>query len=51
MVLLQKYIIKENLSISMIDEKLAREHVSTIIFDRLEKAKSGGKDKKDAEPA
>ena len=33
------------------DEKLAREHVSTIIFDRLEKAKSGGKDKKDAEPA
>ena len=33
------------------DEKLAREHVSAIIFDRLEKAKSGGKDKKDAEPA
>ena len=33
------------------DEKLAREHVSTIIFDRLEKAKSGGKDKKDTEPA
>ena len=33
------------------DEKLAREQVNPIIFDRLEKAKSGGKDKKDAEPA
>ena len=33
------------------DEKLAREHVNPILFDRLEKAKNGGKDKADAEPA
>ena len=38
------------------DEKLAREHVSPIIFDRLDKAKSPKEDKKeekaaDAEPA
>ena len=32
------------------DEKLAREHVNPVIFARLEKAKSGGKDKQDAEP-
>jgi len=38
------------------DEKLAREHVNPIIFDRLDKAKSPKEDKKDeksadAEPA
>jgi len=35
------------------DEKLAREHVSPIIFDRLDKAKSPKEDEKaaDAEPA
>ena len=35
------------------DEKLAREHVSHIIFDRLDKAKNPKEDKKavDAEPA
>jgi len=38
------------------DEKLAREHVSSIIFDRLDKAKSPKEEKKDekaadAEPA
>jgi len=33
------------------DEKLAREHVSPIIFDRLDKAKSPKEEKKDAEPA
>ena len=35
------------------DEKLARKHVSPIIFDRLDKAKSSKEEKKDAdvEPA
>jgi len=35
------------------DEKLAKEHVSPVIFARLDKAKNSGKDKKagDAEPA
>ena len=36
------------------DEKLAREHVNPIIFDRLDKAKSPKEEKKDekaAEPA
>jgi len=35
------------------DEKLAREHVSPVIFDRLDKAKSPKEDEKaaDAEPA
>jgi len=38
------------------DEKLAKEHVNPIIFDRLDKAKNAGKEKKDeqvvdAEPA
>ena len=38
------------------DEKLAREHVSHVIFDRLDKAKSPKEEKKDekaadAEPA
>ena len=35
------------------DEKLAKEHVSPVIFDRLNKAKSPKEDKKDtdAEPA
>jgi len=38
------------------DEKLAREHVNPIIFDRLDKAKNSGQEKKDkkvadAEPA
>ena len=33
------------------DEKLAREHVGPVIFDRLEKAKTGGKKKQDTEPA
>ena len=33
------------------DEKLAKEHVNPVIFARLEKAKSGGKEKQDAEPA
>ena len=35
------------------DEKLAKEHVSPIIFDRLDKAKNPGEDKKaaDAKPA
>ena len=38
------------------DEKLAREHVNPAIFDRLDKAKSAGEEKKvekaaDAEPA
>ena len=32
------------------DEKLAKEHVNPIIFTRLEKAKSGKKEKQDAEP-
>ena len=31
------------------DEKLAREHLSHIIFDRLDKAKSTKEDKKDAD--
>ena len=30
------------------DEKLAREHISPIIFERLEKAKNPGEEKKDA---
>ena len=33
------------------DEKLAKKHVNSIIFERFEKAKSGGKDKQDAEAA
>ena len=36
------------------DEKLARKHVSPVIFERLEKAKKAGeekKDEKDAKPA
>ena len=33
------------------DENLAKKHVNPIIFARLEKAKSGGKDKQDAESA
>ena len=33
------------------DENLAKKHVNPIIFARLEKAKSGGKDKPDAKPA
>ena len=30
------------------DEKLAREHVNPIIFERLDKAKKAGEEKKDA---
>ena len=30
------------------DEKLAKEHISPIIFERLEKAKNPGEEKKDA---
>ena len=30
------------------DEKLAREHVNPVIFERLEKAKNPGEEKKDA---
>ena len=33
------------------DEKLAREHVNPIIFERLEKAKKAGEDKKDEKDA
>ncbi len=33
------------------DEKLAKEHVNPIIFSRLEKAKKGGKEKKEEKPA
>jgi len=33
------------------DEKLAREHVSSIIFDRLDKAKSPKEEKKDEKAA
>ena len=33
------------------DEKLAREHVNPIIFERLEKAKKSGEDKKDEKDA
>ena len=33
------------------DEKLAREHVNPVIFERLEKAKKAGEDKKDEKDA
>ena len=33
------------------DEKLAREHVNPVIFERLEKAKKAGEEKKDEKPA
>ena len=33
------------------DEKLAREHVSPVIFERLEKAKKAGEEKKDESDA
>ena len=32
------------------DEKLAREHVNPVIFERLEKAKKAGEEKKDEKP-
>ena len=33
------------------DEKLAREHVNPVIFERLDKAKKAGEEKKDEKPA
>ena len=33
------------------DEKLAREHVNHVIFERLDKAKKAGEEKKDEKPA
>ena len=32
------------------DEKLAREHVNPVIFERLDKAKKAGEEKKDEKP-
>ena len=32
------------------DEKLAREHVNSVIFERLDRAKKAGEEKKDEKP-